>query len=427
MKMGFAKVRILPSLPIALAGFAKERIAQEVLDEVYAKVVVFQEQKKRYVVVSYDLVGISHVVYQQLEESLQQAKITYDHLLVCATHTHSSFGGTVESDRGVLKGTEYIFTPFDPSRVETLVSKTKEAIVEAINDVKEGSIRVNSAVMDKVGSNRNDKNKQGDPLMGMAYLSQKNGKKVVLYHYACHPTVLNHLNTKVSSDFVGAVEALANADQYEFAMFFNGSCGDISTRFTRVGSGYDEVKRYAKMIYDTIKAKEEGAIAVSELHMDCIVSAISLQRKQVQPVEEALANLKMWEDKVEAAKKEKQSTQAIRVLDSYREGAMLAVTLAQNPPTEATHTFGIMVFQMNAYYFVCIPGELFSELSNQVKNKNIRFITYANGYLGYYANAQSFDERYYEAMSSPFEKGEAEKMMQQIETIIKQHQKTLSN
>ena len=39
------------------------------------------------------------------------------------------------------------------------------------------------------------------------------------------------------------------------------------------------------------------------------------------------------------------------------------------------------------------------------------FIGYANGYAGYFADMPAYDSFYYEALSSPFQKGEGEKLM----------------
>lgn len=75
--------------------------------------------------------------------------------------------------------------------------------------------------------------------------------------------------------------------------------------------------------------------------------------------------------------------------------------------------------KINRFNFVGVPGELYSELSNPIKTDEVNFVSYANGYFGYFVNANAFDKNYYEAQSSPYRYGEAEKMMKIIEAKIK--------
>ena len=49
--------------------------------------------------------------------------------------------------------------------------------------------------------------------------------------------------------------------------------------------------------------------------------------------------------------------------------------------------------------------------SNPLQNENVHFVGYANGYLGYFADKVAYDSFCYEALSSPFDKGEGERMM----------------
>ena len=64
---------------------------------------------------------------------------------------------------------------------------------------------------------------------------------------------------------------------------------------------------------------------------------------------------------------------------------------------------------------ITVPVELFSKLSNPVKTRwNAEFIGYTNGYSLYMADENAFDQQFYEAMSSPFEKGAGEQLIQEI-------------
>ena len=45
-------------------------------------------------------------------------------------------------------------------------------------------------------------------------MEQVEGKKAVLLNFACHPTVLNGTNLKVSADFPGAIQTALKAVSY---------------------------------------------------------------------------------------------------------------------------------------------------------------------------------------------------------------------
>lgn len=84
------------------------------------------------------------------------------------------------------------------------------------------------------------------------YIEKENGKKAVVMHFACHPTILNASNRNISGDFPGVIQSLMEEEGYEISFFLNGSGGDISTRFTRQDQSYEEAVRMGKLFQDKI-------------------------------------------------------------------------------------------------------------------------------------------------------------------------------
>ena len=68
MKIGFAKTCITPSLPIALGGFAKERVAHQVHDDLYVQCILIQIKQELYGILAYDLVAIDHLIIQEVKK-----------------------------------------------------------------------------------------------------------------------------------------------------------------------------------------------------------------------------------------------------------------------------------------------------------------------------------------------------------------------
>ena len=60
--IGFDRQCITPTLPTALSGYAKERIAYEVHDDLYARCLAMEHLGTRYLLVQCDLIGIDDSV-----------------------------------------------------------------------------------------------------------------------------------------------------------------------------------------------------------------------------------------------------------------------------------------------------------------------------------------------------------------------------
>lgn len=411
MKIGFAQRCITPALPIRLSGYAGKRIAENVLDDLFVKAMVYQRGNETYGVLSYDLIGIDDVVIRQLKEGMKKLDLKQENFLFAATHTHSGPGGVLETREGLLKPAADIFVETDPALAAYIAQKSLEALEEAVGTCKETAVSIALSTLDHVGDNRNSRDLKGNRDIAAAFFRQEDGRKAVILNYACHPTVMNYKNQKVSADFPGAVAACMEQHGYDVCMYLNGSCGDISTRFSRRSSDSGELLRYGHMFEEKLLGMERDARPV-EIH-DFAVSyeTIRMDLKRPGDIEEAERELEACEKRLQEAKQGGIGGSDLRVLESRKEGAQCNLALAQNPYTMTSCDVSVMFLNINRHIFVCVPGELFSELSNPLQTERVHFIGYANGYLGYFADESAYDHFYYEALSSPFEKGQGERLM----------------
>lgn len=79
-------------------------------------------------------------------------------------------------------------------------------------------------------------------------------KTLLLYNYACHPTVTGPENLMITADFPYAVEQSLN---YDVVMFVNGNAGNISTRFTRRDSSFEQVEIYRTELSETLQGLKQ--------------------------------------------------------------------------------------------------------------------------------------------------------------------------
>lgn len=420
MKIGLAKEIITPPLPTLLSGFAAQRKAESVHDDVYVKVVLCENENRIYGAISYDLVGFDHLLLNDLKLMMKQLGLEYEHFMIAATHTHSAPGGIIDSSNGILKGTEYIFMPTDEALITMIVEKTVIALRNAIKDMKVSRLYVAKDQLHGIGSNRNHQMFKGNDDILVVYIEQLKGKKAMLVNFACHPTVLNQNNVEISADFPGVLDQTMFELGYEFSMFLNGSCGDISTRFTREKTGFEEVKRYGKILSNKILDMKNNAKEVSCLSFKVDNVKITLNLKKADPVKIAEKKYIEFIEKVELAKAKGISGGELRIIESHKEGAAANLAYAKNATDISSLEIEITIFKINNDVFIGVPGELFSELTNSIQNESVHFVTYQKGYNGYFADEYAYDNYYYEALSSPFEKGQSEKMISIIKEKIKQ-------
>lgn len=419
MKIGLAKEVITPPLPALLSGFAAQRKAENIHDDVYVKVVLCENENEVYGAISYDLVGFDQLLLSELKQRMIQLGLNYEYFIIATTHTHSAPGGIIDSSNGILKGTEYIFMPTDEEMIKMIVEKTVIALRTAIEDMKNAHIYTAKDQLHGIGSNRNNQRFEGNDDILAVFIEQVNGKKALIVNFACHPTVLNQNNVEISADFPGALDKNMVELGYEFSMFLNGSCGDISTRFTREKTGFEEVDRYGIMFRNKILDMKNKMNEVSLLSFKVESLNITLDLKKADSVELAEKKYNEYIEKVKLAKAKGVSGGELRIIESHKEGAAANLVYAQNTTGISKLNVEVSIFKINNEIFIGVPGELFSELTNDVQNESIHFVTYQKGYNGYFADEYAYDNFYYEALSSPFEKGQSEKMMNMIKEKIK--------
>lgn len=242
----------------------------------------------------------------------------------------------------------------------------------------------------------------------------------MLVHFACHPTVLHAENQLCSADYPGALQKYMRAEGYEMIMFLNGSCGDISTRFTRKGNGFDEVERVGNLLAAKCVSLSEQKVPYEVYDIRVKRKKIVLRAKDALSMDEAERMLELRQKEFEEGVEKGVSPVQKRLLESILEGAQADMRYAKNYDGEKEYEVELHFCQINSDIFVCIPGELFSRLSNPIQNENTHFIGYANGYMMYFADRNAYEQRYYEALSSPFAEGEAERMIDMVRNEIEE-------
>lgn len=421
MKIGLGIKKITPELPVIMAGYEGEREAAGILDDLYAKVLLIEKTREKQIfgIISFDLAGIDHLIIDRLEEKMNELGLDRNHFIIAATHTHSGPGGILDT-RGDLKGMKEVFGSPNQRTIGTIVRNTVAALKEALEDLSAGKIYYTHDRLEGIGKNRNDPELSEKDELFLLYIEKENGKKAVVMHFACHPTILNASNRNISGDFPGVIQSLMEEEGYEISFFLNGSGGDISTRFTRQDQSYEEAVRMGKLFQDKIIKNRDRARWAGEFGIESKRIFFPMKVKKPAKISIAREDLYYYQKKAEEAAEKGITGGELRRIESEYEGARANLHYAEYPVLREEIVLLIGFVQVDDHYFITISGELFSELGRKIENEKVYIIGYANGYAGYIADKNAYDHRTYEALSSPFEKGEGEKLVDFIEKMIEE-------
>lgn len=412
VRLGFDKQCITPKLPIALSGYAGERIADGVHDDLYTRCIAMECDGEPLILAQCDCLAVDDGLRKAVLAHLVDLNICNEHFVLTATHTHSGPAGTIDTTEEPFAGLQKVFGVPNPEYQKVLAEKIALAVRNAFSDKKECTLTIARGIIENVGTERHDPSLTGDPSLLVLHFERTDGKQVLLYNYACHPTVLDPGNLLITADLPYAVERDLD---YDMVMFVNSNAGDISTRFTRKSSSFEQAEDYSRIIINAIRLALKSPIYQGSLEKaDIEQYPIVLPIKKMPPAEVAKAQLKKYEEQLEDGRKQRLDAKQLRILASYVEGATVAVGLSESLRGLKNISAHFSVITLQDLRIAVIPGELFSTLGTILKKEGIEVFGYGNGYYMYFADKTAYDQMYYEAMSSPFERGVGEYLIEEI-------------
>ena len=238
MKAGFARRPITPDNPMPLAGFDRRTApAAGALEDLYVSVLVLEDESGgRFLLCAFDLLGVDRALCRRVREALSPA-LPALRVWVCATHTHSAprgaFSGGVSQDDGYI---------------DRLVDGCRAAAEQALAALSPVSARYGEGKVAEVASLRDAPREDAAFAMPLRVLTlQGEHFTLPVIRFACHPTVLSEDNLLYARDLPGGAEIAP-------ALWLNGPCADLSTRFTRRESSPGEVGRMGSLIKDALAA-----------------------------------------------------------------------------------------------------------------------------------------------------------------------------
>lgn len=238
--------------------------------------------------------------------------------------------------------------------------------------------------------------------------------------FPCHPTVMSADNLAISADLPGAfrrqMHALLGGDAW--IALATGAAGDISTRHTRRGQGFDELERLgallAQQAANLILAGQPLALAAPDVRE----AVVSLEPKASISFEELAAYVQRIQERMKTELQAGNIAQ-LRTLETTLQGIQAVQKLAWK---EQPRNITVSVALMGNLALAAVPGELYNRLGAVIKQTTKHFVLllgYTNGYVGYIPSREAYAELDYEILISPFAPGSGERLAQTVQQLLR--------
>lgn len=403
------EVEITPPVGIKLEGYIdRKENSRGIHDPLMAAVLIIQQGDQTVVLISLDLLLINASVVKKIREAISsETRIPGSNILVTCTHTHSG-------PAGILQDNPLFNTEKDVCLEDILVRKITGAASWAFTSLKPAVMRVGYDLLNELGKNRNSPDKTLDSQVMVMVVEDLQGNVMAVWaNYGCHPTVLGPSNLYISADFPGAARQVLRGIYPRMTwLFANGASGDISTRFTRRGQGFDEVRRFGYLLAGSVLRAVQLAEPLSIDGIQSLVEPVTIPLREFPSAETAEIELKNIQESWEKLQQSNAPASELRIAKTKLEGAQAQLLMSHGYRDRKSVESEIQFIQLGDFAIISIPGEPFTQTVLDIKKRSpfslTSIVSYGNDYLGYFPDEESIRAGTYEALVSPFKTGAAE-------------------
>ncbi len=404
LRVGAAAACITPPLGCSIAGSMQPRFARHIHDDVHVKCLVLDNGQTRVAFALTDTVNIPREVCDQAKQmAAEHTDIPPQHMLIAATHTHSSarmtptFQGEPDPKyldfvaRRIADGLRCAVNNLERAEVGWAVGQEPTQVHNRRWYVKDQRLLKNPfGQQDKVRMNpprghRSLVKPAGptDPEVPLIYARSTSGRPLALLaNYSLHyvgGTGPGHISADYFGMFADRMQYLLGADRLDPAfvgIMSNGTSGDINnidfTRTTPRSAPYVQMRRVAYIVADAAWQAMQGMEFQSWFPIAVAQEPLVLKRRLPtgQEVDRARAILARSSGPPYRTREEIYANETVQ--------------MAQWPETIEIL---LQVIRLGSLAVVAIPCEVFVEIGLKIKRespfKPTFTIELANGYAGY--------------------------------------------
>lgn len=432
LKAGFARVDITPPFGVSVSGYFEPRYGEGILDPLYATAVAFDDGEKRAVVMSVDVIGFAQTLMSVIRPKVAKAIGTESEgVFIACTHTHVGPGLTDAS--GII----------NPEYAEMFTKKLCDAAALAVQDLAPAKLLYTRGEVKDVAFVRRFRMKDGtvrtnpgwqnpdiDHALGtpdeqsqLLIIKREGKREIGIVNFQVHPDVIG--GSCYTADYPKFVR-----DTYELnvpnslCMYINGAQGDTNHIDVRLdpkkdcAGGYSRARYMGRKIAMSVISNYELARELTGDKVGYAQKIITVKHNKGTPEEIPAA--------LELAKRyhELGSEGALPDVKGMLRTEMIAKATRIERMQELPDDKELVVTALTVgdVAFAGFPGEPFTDIGRGIKNNSKFTLTMpaccANGYEGYYPMQSAFDEGGYEALTSRYVVGTAEKLIETSTEIV---------
>lgn len=182
-----------------MGGFDENRPAQGINDPLWTRAIAFRNHDVTVVLVSIDCVGLTHERFIKVRKSIDHEQHGITHILFSSTHTHNA------PDTMGIWSYRPIFGKFNEAYVDSILEKSREAVLEAIGNLQPAESIVATEQLEPQGFVRDSRMPEiYDRTLNAARFVKLGSRETIatLVSWGNHPEAMGGDNPMLSSDFV---------------------------------------------------------------------------------------------------------------------------------------------------------------------------------------------------------------------------------
>ena len=444
LSVGFARVDITPPLGSFMPGYYQDRRAKSILDPLQINMVAFSDGRTTALVAQYDTEALSDVIADRMRDAIVKATgVNRDAILLHASHTHDGGFLAQHAKHGSNAHADEHATEVDLVYANFCVTRSADAAVEAIADLKPASLSCGRSVAKRISFGRRYLMKNGkvqtnpgtnnpdivrpvgtaDETVQVLRIDREGAKPICLINFQTHPDVVG--GETITADWPGLTRKVFEAATMGEALciVINGTQGDVNhcnvlplpgelnglrRDFDAVDRGYDHAKHMANVLAASALSVWLKCAPVESGEIRFLVGNVRVPANKAKDTDEK--NL-AWANDVWALHEAGKDAEISAKYGCYEMELTTEVARAGRIRNMANHadfhdlplstlTIGPDVA------FGGFPGEPFNDIGVAIRKDSPFKLTIlsclTNGSRGYFPFSDSYEQGGYEAATSPF-------------------------
>ena len=446
LQAGFARVNINPPLGIHISGYFVERKADGILDDLEAVALAVGDGKHTAILITMDVLGGSTKLLASFREAIAKATgVDAEAVFIHGTHTHTgpTMGWDAYEDdlrEGYLSFLRLRMVDvatmavqdMKPARMGKGVGVAKNVAFIRRYRMKDGSAKTNPGVnnpdiLAPIG--------ETDERVNVLRFDREGAESIVLANFGNHPDVVG--GCKISADWPGMTRRVVEqAIEGTKCIFFNGAQGDVNhvnvhpkpgdlndmfMDFDGCSRGYAHARYIARVVTGAVMTVYDKVEFTDVDDVRYMQKVVNIPSNMPDPKDMPLAH--KYHELHLAGKDEEIPFKEMMLTTVVAEAGRM-VRLEHGPEffpmTLSTVSIGdVALFG--------IPGEPFTGIGRGLKSSPdwsmVMPCCLTNGDEGYFPMKDSYDEGGYEARSSNYKAGVAERIIEEGLTLLSELKK----